>query len=100
MYSNGILYWDVHGKNFMINPNLNKVNVDIIDFDYFKMSFDNNITETCINRMFSNYATMVNLLNKIAGLDENIIDRFPAVNNFSDAYKELNDQTKILIKKL
>lgn len=98
MYCNGILYWDIHGKNFMINPNLKNINIDIIDFDYFKMSFDNNITKTCVNRMFSNYATMINLLNKIIGFDENIIGEFPVVDNFDTAYKELKQHQKRLVK--
>ncbi len=68
MYINGIVYFDNHSKNYMIDPLDKDLKVNIVDFEYSYIKFDDD-SIYYKKKLFSNYAKMVNRLNKIQGLD-------------------------------
>lgn len=95
MYDNGILYFDNHAKNFMIDPN-NTETVNIIDFEHQYVKFDE-WSKYDLNTLFDNYANMINILNKINELDFKL-GKFIKTNNFLDTYEEISDMQKKLVK--
>ena len=92
LYQNGIVYLDNHANNFMINPKDNN-KINIIDFDITYVKFDDHPAE--LRRLFENYRTMIDNLNKILGI-YGIIGRFEQAPNFIDTYQELNYLSKTL----
>lgn len=95
MYDNGILYFDNHAKNFMVNPN-DESYVNIIDFEDRYVRFDN-FSKSEIEKLFTNYSSMINILNRIKGLDLKL-GNFVKTDNFLDTYEEVKDMEKKLVK--
>lgn len=97
MYDNGIIYTDSHAKNFMINPLLDDIKIDVIDFEYERVKFDDDL-KYCEKHFFNNYITMVNRLNMLCGLYF-IVGEMQYVMNFDDIYEQLDTMNKILIRR-
>ena len=94
LFDNGILYLDNQSKNFMVDPLTEKIKVEIIDFMYNLMVFDN-FSESNIETMFNNFKSMVNGLNNVKNLYSEL-GEFKGVNNFDDAYYQINEMAKKL----
>jgi len=96
LLDNGIVYLDIHPKNFMIDmKSLNK-EVKIIDFDSTYVKFEDN--KRLIRQQLYNYRKMIDFLNNRF----NIIDEigyFDEVDNFQDCFEQLDDMSKKLVKK-
>lgn len=84
--NNGIIYNDLHYKNFMVN---NK-SIKLIDFESGSFSFSN--SENDYNNMVSNIRNLFNKINKILNLNFKIEDSY--------TIKEIKDEIKIKTKKL
>lgn len=94
---NGILYLDIHAKNFLIDPTNTNINIELIDYDYSQILFDPNIKSGRYS-MFENYNYMINRLNKLSGIDE-LVGKMDSVQNFDEAYKQLDIMKRSLHKK-
>lgn len=96
MYENGILYLDIHPGNFMINPNLNNINIDTIDFEEKYLKIDD-FSKNYINNFFENYKLLIENLNRIIKID-NKVPKFLTTDNFDDIYSQLDNMEKVLVK--
>lgn len=95
MYDNGIIYLDNHPKNFMVDPT-DPASVDVIDFDETYVKFDDD-SETLRRQLFDNYKVTVDGLNQICGIDS-LVGKFESTSTFEDAYKQLGDMEKRLVR--
>lgn len=86
LYDNGILYLDIHNKNFML---LDNGEVKIIDFEHMEMSIDY-IDKTYIDRMISNLRMMFIRTNRLAGIEETL-GKIPRFENLYQASDVIND---------
>jgi len=97
LFDNGITYLDVHSRNFMLDLSSLDEKIDIIDFDSQYIKFDDNSLYS-LEKLFSNYSRMINFLNtKFSIVD--IVDSFIEVDNFDDAFVQLEEMNKRLCKK-
>lgn len=94
LYYNGIIYLDTHPKNFMINLLNEYPSVDIIDFEYSRIIFDDD-SEVYRKLLFCNYKIMVNKLNEMLGITD-IVGKFSETQSFDDTYHQLSVMKKKL----
>lgn len=94
LYDNGILYLDIHAKNFMINSH-NKIN--LIDFEHGNIIFDD-FNKSHIERFFTSFNNMLHVLNKNLGLEE-VFENYIRTNNFDDTFYQLDTLSKKLVNK-
>lgn len=94
LYDNGILYLDIHAKNFMINSH-NKIN--LIDFEHANVVFDD-FSKHHIERFFQSFNNMIQILNKNLGIEE-LFENYIRTNNFDDTFYQLDTLSKKLVNK-
>lgn len=92
LFENGIIYLDIHPKNFMIDPIGLKMN--LIDFDFHYIKFDD---KTMLKRQLDNYKRMINYLNELLNII-NITGDFVEASNYDDCFEQLNEMSKRLKK--
>jgi len=90
LYKYGIIYIDIHSKNFVINPLTQKIN--LIDFDFNYVKFDD---KSLIKKQLYNYKYMIDFLNNVL----NISIKFNKVDTYEQCFEQLNEMSKKLIKK-
>lgn len=90
LYINGIMYQDIHPKNFMIDLTNKKVN--LIDFELGHIKFDDlSALKSCLN----NYKNTINYINqKLCLLDK--LGLFIQINNYEEAFEQLEEMQKKL----
>lgn len=66
LVQNGIIYYDIHAKNFMLNTTKN--DMKLIDFDINFIAFDDKTT--VYNSMISNLKNTINTIDSIYGLND------------------------------
>ena len=87
LYSNGILYFDSHAKNYLINGDT----INLIDFEYSLMSFDiNNIRLK--KYMLKNYIKLINHLYQLYSNTKQ--DIFEETNSFGETYNQIKELTR------
>jgi len=96
MYQNEIYYLDNHAKNFMIDPDYDSVKIDVIDFDYYFVKFSD-IENNNLSQLIKNYCKMVNNLNLLKSRRRAL--EMPLVENFDDAYYEIDKMERKLTRK-
>lgn len=94
LYENGVLYLDIHAKNFMINEN-NRIN--LIDFEDGNIIFDD-FSKTNIQRFFTSFNNMIMILNKNLGIEE-LFENYIITSNFDDTFYQLEKLSKKLVNK-
>lgn len=77
LYDNGIIYTDVHAKNFMVN---NDNVVKLIDFEYSQVKFEMN--DSFKMQLMDNLRNMINILNLHSGIDY-VLERIMKFEDFS-----------------
>ena len=92
LFLNGIIYLDIHSRNFMID--LSSLDVKLIDFDSCYIQFDDT---NLLKRQLCNYRKMVIFLNDILNTSS-ITGVFKEVDNFDSCFEQLNEMSKILKK--
>lgn len=97
MYDNGIIYLDNHPKNFMITEDDHSYKMNIIDFESSFVKFDD-CDRLHTNNLFKNYLNMINRLNNMLGVTDKV-GEIVKVDNFDNAFDQLNEKSKKLIKK-
>lgn len=95
---NGITYLDVHSKNFMLDLSSTNEKIDIIDFDSQYIVFDDNNSRV-MKQLFANYRKMINSLNERYGIFDTV-NSFLEVSSFDDAFEQLEEMNKKLIRRL
>lgn len=93
MYDKKIGYLDGHSKNFVVEKNSG--HVEIIDFEWDKMSFDN-ILESDNWKIFNNLNALINRCNENSRIND--IVKPSNVQNFSEAYEYVEEAEHKLIK--
>ena len=66
LVQNGIIYYDIHAKNFMLNIKSN--DMKLIDFDINFITFDDKTT--VYGSMLSNLKNTINTIDSIYGLND------------------------------
>ena len=87
LYDHGILYYDVHTKNFLIKNDESGIKVNLIDFEYDLMSFE--VTPQNLKRMLKNYASLVNGIHNYCKKIQDKVYEDPS--NFEEAYNRLDE---------
>lgn len=77
LYDNGIIYTDVHAKNFMVN---NDNVVKLIDFEYSQVRFEMN--DSFKMQLMDNLRNMINIVNLYSGIDY-VLERIIKFEDFS-----------------
>ena len=95
LYQNGIAYLDNHAKNFMINPLLlNDSKIDIIDFDYKRVVFDD-YSPVFRKQLLENYRCMIIKLNQLQQIETTILK----TDDFDDTFSQLDEVEERLVKR-
>ncbi len=87
LYDNGIIYFDTHSKNFMINPNNEQIN--LIDFDYYFMSFKGDRIDK-LDVTLSNFARLINRLNQCQGIYD-YVGNFEETTTFENTFDKIEE---------
>ena len=97
LYDNGILYLDIHNKNFMI---LNSGDVKIIDFEHMELSIDY-IDKTYVERMINNLRMMFIRTNQLSGIEDSLgkVPRFENLHQASDVVNDMDYKLKRILKR-
>lgn len=97
LYDNGILYLDIHNKNFMI---LDNGDVKIIDFEHMEMSIDY-IDKTYVDRMISNLRMMFIRTNQLSGIEDYLgkVPRFENLYQASDVVNDMDYKLKRILRR-
>jgi hypothetical protein len=88
MYESGIIYSDLHAKNFMIDL-LNHDNIEVIDFESSHVKFDDMSYNSRIN-LLNGFKNMIIGLNNLYSIDYEI--------NSCDSFDDMNDELYTLEK--
>lgn len=93
LYENGIIYSDIHAKNFVVNNN----DVKLIDFESEYISFTVD-KKTLYTNMISNLKRMLLFLSKVMNisLDQN----FNNADNLDDVLDSLSETNYVLTKRI
>ena len=94
LYDNGVLYLDIHPKNFMIDENNN---INLIDFVLDRIIF-NNYSKYDIEKFFKSFNSMIKKLNKNFGI-EFLFENYIETSNFDDTFYQLENISKKLENK-
>lgn len=92
LYDNGILYLDIHPKNFMIDE---KNNINLIDFQFDHIKFMET-GEFDIKKFFDLFNSMLKILNRNLGI-EFLFDNYINTYNFDDTLYQLDNISKKLV---
>lgn len=97
LYDNGILYLDIHNKNFMI---LKNEDVKIIDFEHMELSIDY-IDKTYVERMINNLRMMFIRTNQLSGIEDSLgkVPRFENLHQASDVVNDMDYKLKRILKR-
>ena len=93
LYDNGILYYDTHAKNFLIKDNNSNIKINLIDFDYDLILFDNKDPDK-LKTLLKNYTNLVNSVYRLSKKTHNNI--FEETNTFEETYDQLHKLSKKL----
>ncbi len=86
LLSNGIIYRDVHGGNFMYNYNTGKLN--LIDFDEYLVNFDG--SERAYNSMISSIKMAIGFMNKF--YNRTFESSFDSIYTFEELEEFINER--------
>lgn len=94
LLDNGILYKDVHSKNFLIDKDSNVIN--LIDFDKFLMEFDDDIKYNYSTMIENIKFYLIEKLNKIVGLNFENYKKATNLDELEESIKEEDYKIKKL----
>lgn len=94
LYDNGILYLDIHPKNFMIDG---KNNLNLIDFEFCNIKFSE-IDKFDMKKFFNLFNSMLKILNINFGISD-LFENYISTYNFDDTFYQLNNISKKLVNK-
>ena len=97
LYDNGIIYYDIHGSNFLVYQD----GVKLIDFEYNEVYFRNEISfcENLIHNMVNWFISMANSSIRYPFKPENILNSYFQINDFNSLYHELKTGESLTYKK-
>lgn len=94
MYNNGIIYFDTHSGNFMIDSNFK---IAVIDFDKEYLKIDD-FSDYYKKKFFDNFRYLINHCNDKAGISDKV-PKFLLTDNFDDISFQIDTMEKVLTKR-